>query len=276
MACDSHDTAHLSWVRQCVCSALHSIMARLHRDKWSDLGEFTLNDVRNAFVDIFTRLQEEARTQHNIDIQSAVIALPDFFNQTLVDLVLEASQEVGITPLGKPMSRMAVSTYSGDGTPRQADGKYLVMDLGQYYLDLTSLNTSPRQMARNGYLPMDPWGSAGLDRDITNSAIERSEILKNWLWLGGSKAALQEEVRRARILIRDSFDRELLGTEDHQSHHHDEYPLHLKDPDATAVLSWLDVEAAEMKYVQTIAQNIHNYLIAASTLPAAHLGKIGS
>lgn len=69
-------------------------------------------------------------------MQSAVIALPDFFNQTLVDLFLEASRKVGITPLLEPVSRMAVSTYSSNRTPREADGKYLIMDLGQYYLDL--------------------------------------------------------------------------------------------------------------------------------------------
>ena len=76
------------------------------------------------------------------------------------------------------------------------------------------------------------------------------------------------------MLIRDNFDREVLGTEDHQDHHHNEYPLHLKDPDATAVLSWVDVEAVEMRYIQSIAQNIHTYLVAASTLPVGHLGKI--
>ncbi|OKP06351.1 hypothetical protein PENSUB_6341 [Penicillium subrubescens] len=264
LTCCSHDTANLSWVRQCVCSAWHGITARLRSAKRSELGEFTLNDVKDAFVDILTRLQEEARSKHNIDMQSAVIALPDFFNQTLVDLFLEASRKVGITPLVGPMSRMTVSTYSSNGTPRKADGKYLIMDLGQYYLDLQSLNASPRPMARNGRLPMDPWGSAGLDRDITRSAIERSEILQTWLSLGGSKAALQEEVRKARVLIRDNIDREVLGAKDHQDHHHNEYPLHLKDPDATAVLSWVDVEAGEMKYIQSIAQNVHNYLVAAN------------
>lgn len=160
----SHDTANLSWVRQCVCSAWHSIKARLRSAKRSELGEFTLNDVEDSFVDILTRLQEEARTKHNIDIESAVIALPDFFNQTLVDLFLEATRKVGITPLLKPGGRMAALTYSSNGTPRKADGKYLIMDLGQFYLDLQSLNASPRPMALNGRLPMDPWGSAGLDR----------------------------------------------------------------------------------------------------------------
>ncbi|KAJ5288810.1 hypothetical protein N7478_001840 [Penicillium angulare] len=264
LTCCSHDTANLSWVRQCVCSAWHGITARLRSVKRSELEEFTLDDVKDAFVDILTRLQEEARTKHNIDMQSAVIALPDFFNQTLVDLFLEASRKVGIMPLVEPMSRMAASTYSSNGTPREADGKYVIMDLGQYYLDLRSLNVSPRPMARNGRLPMDPWGSAGLDRDITRSAIERSEILQTWLLLGGSKAALQEEVRKARVLIRENIDREVLGAEDHQDHHHNEYPLHLKDPDATAVLSWADVEAAEMRYIQSIAQNVHNYLVAAN------------
>lgn len=276
LTCCSHDTANLSWVRQCVCSAWHGITARLRSAMRSELGEFTLNDVKDAFVDILTRLQEEARTKHNIDMQSAVIALPDFFNQTLVDLFLEASRKVGITPLVRPMSRMTVATYSSNGTPRKADGKYLIMDLGQYYLDLQSLNASPRPMARNGRLPMDPWGSAGLDRDITHSAIERSEILQTWLSLGGSKAALREEVRKARVLIRDNIDREVLGAEDHQDHHHNEYPLHLKDLDATAVLSWVDVKAREMRYVQSIAQNVQNYLVAASTLPVGVLSKIVS
>jgi hypothetical protein len=78
------------------------------------------------------------------------------------------------------------------------------------------------------------------------------------------------------VLIRDNIDREVLGAEDHPDHHHNEYPLHLKDPDATAVLSWVDVEAGEMKYIQSIAQNIHNYLVAASTLPVDRLGKIVS
>ncbi|KAF3396044.1 hypothetical protein F1880_006642 [Penicillium rolfsii] len=260
----SHDTVNLSWVRQCVCSAWHSITAQLRSAKRSELGEYTLNDVKNAFVNILTRLQEEARTKQNIDIQSAVIALPGFFNQTLVDLFLEASRKVGITPLLEPLSRMAVSTYSSNGKPRKAGGKYLMMDLGQFYLDLQSLNASPRPMAGDRRLPMDPWGSAGLDRDITRAAIERSELLQTWLSLGGSKSALQEEVRTARVLIRDNIDRELLGTEDHQDHHHNEYPLHLKDPDATTVLAWADVEAVEMQYIQSIAHNIHNYLVAAN------------
>ncbi|KAJ5414851.1 hypothetical protein N7509_000185 [Penicillium cosmopolitanum] len=233
----SHDTANLSWVRQCVCSAWHDITARLRSSKRSELVNFTLNYVKDAFVDILTRLQEEARTKHNIDMQSAVIALPDFFNQTLVDLFLEASRKVGITSLVEPMSRTA------------------------------SQCESPA-MARNGHFPMDPWGSAGLDRDITRSAIERSKILQTWLSFGGSKAALQGEVRKARVLIRDNIDREVLasagGAEDHQDHHHNEYPLHLKDPDTTAVLSWVDVEAAEMKYIQSIARTVHNYLIAAN------------
>lgn len=81
LTCDSHDTANVSWVRQYVCSAWHSIMARLPRGKRSEplVGEFTMNDVKDAFVDILTRLQEEARTTHNIDIKSTVITLPDLF-----------------------------------------------------------------------------------------------------------------------------------------------------------------------------------------------------
>lgn len=265
----SDDTANLPWVRHCVCGAWYGIAALLRSAKGPQLQAFTLNDVKNAVVDILTRLQEQARTEHDIDIQSAVIALPDFFNQTLVDLFLEASREVGITPLGEPVGRMGVSTHSNGGTPR--DGKYLIMDLGQWYLDLSSLNVIHRQTGR---IPMDPWGSAGLDRDITRLAIERSEILKVWLSLGGSESALQEEVRKARLLIRDNLDREVMGTEEDQDHHHNEYPLDLKDPYMTDVLSWDDVEASEMKYIQSLAQSINSYLVAASMLPIAHIDKI--
>ena len=100
--------------------------------------------------------------------------------------------------------------------------------------------------------------------------------MKEEIGWGADEEKLRDEVARARLLIKDSLDREVglldrdeMGEGEGKKdvdRHHEEWPLNLNGwsasgRDLQVVLRWEDVVAVEDNYVDKFAEAVHMFLV---------------
>ncbi|GFF43346.1 hypothetical protein IFM58399_06916 [Aspergillus lentulus] len=254
-----------------VKATLHAMMAFLGVNYSSSPSTtLTLDDIKTEFVSVFTELKAQAQNNHDIDIESATVAIPQFFNSTLADLVWTACWEAEISLSRGPQARTVLATFnqSQETQVDNPDIRYLVLDLGEFYLDSRTYNTDRRAGMREGYLPMDQWGTQSIDRHLTSRLVKGSEALRFQISLGARESDLWERVKQARLMMgniaEDTGAKELSERDRHQ----DEWPLDLTGwgyqdfEEVKAVLTWKDIRVVEKAYVDSLADNIVAHLTA--------------
>jgi hypothetical protein len=264
------DSTTLLWFRDKLADTVNFIMSP--REALSNLllsDSMTLDDVKKGYVRVLEQLKAQALQDHDTNITFAIVSVPGYFNSTLRDIVKDSCQEVGIETSHVPFSRMKMSSF---GVRAAADTRYLVLDQDKFYLDIGTIQESKRSKKPilQRYLPLDPFGSAGIDKELAARIVDASDVLQDQLALGADRNALQLAIGRARFLIRDSIDAEIMGKDMDADHHHDEWPLDLsqdwwvgeKVAGEGAVLHWKHVQAAEDQYVDSLSTAISGFLVA--------------
>ncbi|KAE8327106.1 hypothetical protein BDV39DRAFT_215283 [Aspergillus sergii] len=228
--------------------------------------ELRLVDVKAGLVDMLRQLKQKAATDGDVDLNYAVIAVPEFFNQTLREMVADASRKAGIKSALTPVSRTTVATFVSTSTIASPPGlRYAVIDHGMFYLDVSAgadAGKSERERIHQ-YFPALHMGSTMIDSYITDRLVDSVEDLGIEIAIGASKTALYGPVRQARTLIHDDLDSHLLGSKSDEDHHFDEYPVDLTkwgSGQSQAVLSWEEVHAAERRFVEVVTSNLRTYL----------------
>ncbi|GFF37013.1 hypothetical protein IFM51744_03319 [Aspergillus udagawae] len=229
----------------------------------------TLDDIKTEFVSVLTELKAQAQNNHNIDIESATVVIPQFFNRTLADLVWTACWEAEISLSRGPQDRTVLATFnqSQETQVDNPDIRYLVLDLGEFYLDSRTYNTDRRAGMREGYLPMDQWGTESVARHLTSRLVKSSEALRFQISLGARESDLLEAVKQARLMMRNTRNTGAKEPRENDGYH-DEWPLDLAGwgyqefEEVKAVLTWPDIEVVEKAYVDSLADNIAAHLTA--------------
>ncbi|PVH80699.1 hypothetical protein DL98DRAFT_571762 [Cadophora sp. DSE1049] len=99
----------VTWLEQ-KSSSLLAILKSKFSKPWFD-EDLTMLDVKKAFISIINETKTSAASQDpgegrlSITISFAIFSVPDFFNKTLCDLVIEAAKEVGIESLPVTIAR---------------------------------------------------------------------------------------------------------------------------------------------------------------------------
>ncbi|EAW20781.1 uncharacterized protein NFIA_113110 [Aspergillus fischeri NRRL 181] len=226
----------------------------------------TLGDIKAEFVSVLTELKAQAQNNHDIDIGSATVAIPQFFNSTLAGLVWTACWEAEISLPRGPQDRTVLATFNQSQETQidNPDIRYLVLDLGEFYLDSRTYNTDKRAGMREGYLPMDQWGTESIDRYLTRRLVKGSEALRFQISLGARESDLWERVKQARLIKRNHAENQTSENYKYQ----DEWPLDLSGwgyqefEEVKAVLTWKDIRVVEKNYVESLADNIVAHLTA--------------
>jgi hypothetical protein len=269
-------TTTIKWVGENILSRVSDALIFLRRGEegggggaiWQD--DMTLSDIKRGFVDVLERVKAAALADHDTNITFAVVSVPDFFNQTLCDLVLEACQDVGIETFRKPFARTVMTALGVRGLTDR-DTAYFVIDQGRFYADLRTFQNVDDDDANRKilqmYLPLDPYASAAFDRALVDRVLATPGILQDQINMGADRSDLRSALEKARLLIKDNLDVEIMGEGIDEDHHHEEWPLDLQEDwgvsgSAGAVLSWEDVQVVENDYVEHLSNAIYNFLVA--------------
>jgi hypothetical protein len=127
-------------------------------------------------------------------------------------------------------------------------------------------------------MPLDPWASRTIDRDVAKRAIQSSPELQKQLSVGADMNALTAEIQIARFRLKNrDVAAEILGMGEQPAGSNedgnnegpfDDFPLDLESwwvygsyPGVN--LRWEDVKAAEDRYVGSLAGSLKNVLRAA-------------
>ncbi|RHZ67352.1 uncharacterized protein CDV56_109019 [Aspergillus thermomutatus] len=249
-----------------VKATVHAVMVFLGLNNSSSPSTaLTLDDIKAEFVSVLTELKAQAQNNHDIDIESATVGIPQFFNSTLADLVWTACWEAEISLSRGPQDRTVLATFNQSQETQVAnpDIRYLVLDLGEFYLDSRTYNTDRCAGMREAYLPMDQWGTEIIDQQLTSHLVMGSEALRFQISLGARESDLWEPIKQARLNIRSSAENTGAEGVGENDRYHDEWPLDLTGwgyqdfQEVKAVLTWKDIQAVEKAYVDSLAAKCH-------------------
>lgn len=255
------DSTVLDWIRDIsnrICSVAKPLLAATST-QWPD--EMTPENIRDGFVSGLKLLKERALISYDINITFAILSVPDFFNETINDVVKKACQAVGIETI-KPLSRTVMGAWGAKTAP---DARVLVVDQGKFHLGLRTYQEvrSYGKPISQQYLPLDRFGSAGIDLQLVARVIGSNDVLREQIKLGADRQKLLLAIKRARLLIKDNLD-VLMGKS--AEGYHEEWPLDLKDwwigEEQNAVLLWEEVEVEEEKYVEQLSDTIFKFLVS--------------
>lgn len=260
------------WLGVVASSALYSLRATARTIDGPPLKRLTAETIQKDIGSVLIQLIVKAREDHDIRIKFALFSAPSFFNSTLTDIVVRAARDVGIRTTPMVVPRTLAPTYQGDGRDGKAI-RYLVLDQGEFHCDVQTVYTGDHK--RNGrktndiLMPMEPFSSVQINRRLADKLVSGSKAMQRQIARGANRHDLWQIVRKARFLIRDNIDAELMGEGTTEDHHLDEYPLDMQgwgDGTVQAVLKWEDVQEEEAAFVKTLGQNLLTILIAAKGL----------
>jgi len=356
-----------SWLSKIFSLLIISLKSRVSGKAWF-ASELTLFSVKQEFISILNSTihsgssQDPSNLNPNTTISFAIFSVPDFFNKTLCDLIIEAAKEVGIDSIPLTIARTVAAgmgaqtrellaeditgstrgmiaqsrfkhqnrngnmkwdakglksldanakpnhpepTTPAINLPSNRPERILIADQSRFYAALRTYEVEDRSVSarrvvamaranerrnRKGrgdggdeggvfqqkYLPLDPYGSQIIDTKLYQRVLGRELALKEEIGWGADEEKLRDEVARARLLIKDSLDREVglldrdeMGEGEGKKdvdRHHEEWPLNLNGwsasgRDLQVVLRWEDVVAVEDNYVDKFAEAVHMFLV---------------
>ncbi|KAL2813460.1 hypothetical protein BDW59DRAFT_154833 [Aspergillus cavernicola] len=249
----------------------------------------TMSIVAETFVGVFEDIKASARANHDMNITFALIGVPDFFNSTVTEVILEASRKAGIETAAHALPRSFLS-YFNNPMILPEDSTVLVLHQGQSHCGIRLRQEEKRLggrrrrgKSREQYLPLEPWKSENLYRRLAAEVLRSNDMLKMQIEVGADEEGLMDAVVDARLRLKrldpvvglpgvDSRpavnDNSTTVQDDDDGYHPlDEVPL---DLDAWWVygenpgvkLTREQVLAADNKYVKSLGQTISTYLEA--------------
>ncbi|KKK12939.1 hypothetical protein P175DRAFT_0500962 [Aspergillus ochraceoroseus IBT 24754] len=234
------------------------------------LESLTLENVTAVFEETIHQVKAIALEKHGIEVGYAFFSVPEFFNKTLVNAVADAGWRAGVHTYNTASSRTVMATTAHTSDPKiNADVRYFVIDQGWFHCDFRTTYQGADDRAGNGikehYLPIDMFSSFHIDQALTDQLVESSKALQLQVALGKRKTNLWGTVKSARLQIRNNLEVEFLGEKVDGGRHFDEYPLDLKGSGFDSIdgllLTWDAVQAAEKRFVDSLARHIADYLI---------------
>jgi hypothetical protein len=223
-----------------------------------DSAPLTLAEVEETFTRVFDDLIASTLTDTGTKLTFAVIAIPDFFNETLATTVLEASRKAGIETVARAIPRTLLAHFENPTIPE--GDSVLVLDQGIHHCVVRAFSegggragsgsgrrkrswaqiakqkkrknaAQKRATLRDGGLPLDPWRSQVLHQRLLAAVKRVNPELETQLEIGADENILMAMVVQARMLLKKQDLRVVsMGTESRSADfyttidHDDDYP----------------------------------------------------
>ncbi|KAL2783029.1 hypothetical protein BJX66DRAFT_345319 [Aspergillus keveii] len=185
-------------------------------------GHLALHEMEEALTRVFTNVKTAAKADTGTDIPFAVIGIPDSFNHTLGEIVVQAARKAGIDSVSYPIARTALTDFENPAV-REGDS-VLVIHQGIQHCGIRMwYDGGTRTGSRRGfgqrrpsnvrrgedggtppdpYLPLEPWGSRKIYKSLTKKLIRSSEALATQLQVGADLDSLVSRVAMARMRLK--------------------------------------------------------------------------
>jgi hypothetical protein len=231
-----------------------------------------LPDALETFTNIFEEIKASVWEKHNQNLTFALVTVPDFFNNTLIDLVLEASERAGIDTGSHVLPRTFSSYFQHPEIPPAS--RVLVIHQGLFHCGARLSGMASHRRKGIEYIPLDSWASRNIDRDVAKRAIRSSPKLEEQLSVGADMNAFTSEIQNARFRLKNrDVAVEMMGmgeqstdsNEDGNDGPFDDFPLDLESwwvygRYSGVKLRWEDVKIAEDRYVESLATSLRTLL----------------
>ncbi|KAL5355097.1 hypothetical protein BJX96DRAFT_140680 [Aspergillus floccosus] len=259
----------------------------------------TLSEVSEKFTRVFEDFKASAIADTGTNISFAIIGIPDFFNETLSEIVVDASRKAGIDTVPHALPRSLVTHFENPAIREGAP--VLVLHQGmnhcgiRAYFDDGGRSASRQSMrrrsgrkkmndeglpARDSYLRLDPWRGELMYWRLAKAVAKTYPELETQVEVGADLSMLFASVMLARLqLKKQDLSVVYLGTESHSADFHmtigdnpereylEEIPLELDKwwiygSNPGVKLTKEMVLAADEEYVNALAGTIDSFVRA--------------
>ncbi|KAL3456917.1 hypothetical protein BJX64DRAFT_29614 [Aspergillus heterothallicus] len=191
----------------------------------------TLAKVEQTLTQVFEDLKASALADTGTTLTYAVIGVPDFFNETLVNLVVNASIKAGIETPSQALPRTLLTHFENPavaegssvlvvhqgihhcGLKLYAEGGNRAGRRGSSWAQISRRNRRNKKRAREResgytaptrdlYLPMDPWRVHVIHKRLAGAVVRSSPELQTQLELGADVGILIAKVVQARLELK--------------------------------------------------------------------------
>jgi hypothetical protein len=169
------------------------------------LDPLTHQDIKASFVSLLRRVKEDAIKNHNTNITFAILSVPDFFNKTVKDIIVEACGEAGIDTIS-PFARTVMGLWGA--RIEIDDTRTIVLDYGRYHLAMRLYQRpeDPRMPISQGTFSFDMYGTEIINRELLKRVLDTDATLKNQINSGADPFRLLRAIETARVLIKGSIE----------------------------------------------------------------------
>ncbi|KAJ5094801.1 hypothetical protein N7456_010662 [Penicillium angulare] len=224
-------------------------------------SELEINDefIRQGFVEAIYALKKQAKEESDIEIGSASIIYPQFFNERQKMLVEEAVTEATLfsSRITKSMgtaqdlinyyASVIDDDFHGDFAQLEPLKNSLIIDYGMWNIDIETYGRRCKVKCS-----LDEMGCGRIAATLWQEYTSSNEALKRNIELGAPITKLPQAFVIAEQMIRVPQNAE---TSQDEADHYMEWPIDLQgwwieEPEQELVLRWEDVEAAEAAYIE--------------------------
>lgn len=180
----------------------------------------TLSEVSKTFTRAFQDVKASVVADTGTKLSFALIGIPDFFNETLAGIVVDASRKADIQTVSHALPRSLLTHYENPAIREGAT--VLVLHQGVNHCGIrvyyeggsgsSSRESSNKRNARkkknkglavgDQYLRLDPWRSEMIHRRLTAAVIKANPALETQIELGANWLTLVASVVQARMQLK--------------------------------------------------------------------------
>ncbi|KAL4948859.1 hypothetical protein BDW69DRAFT_188880 [Aspergillus filifer] len=276
--------------------------AVLSAAKWTGIynprRDISLEEIKDAFTEAFSTVRDVTLENTGVNITSAIILYPDFYNTAIQEAISDAAYETNISgwmPSMKMTHRQLFERYSNlllfnrsRSSGVSGEPNLLLLNQGFRTFDLL---TSGEHCLMN--VPVDELSCFGLMGSLfwKLAREDRYPVLREELRRGADTTRLWREIGNARWYLKAQRKTDMEGegegvTEKSEMVQEDaelvhEWPLNLdgwwvSDAEQAISLRWEDIEAVDQQYVDYLADcldGVQMCLQGATRSPAPHSTK---
>ncbi|KAH8690580.1 hypothetical protein BGW36DRAFT_388998 [Talaromyces proteolyticus] len=163
-----------------------------------------------AFAPVFDKVKQVAWEDSTVNITGAMIIYPDFFNETMRSIILEAAEKAGIDTMSSTMTpRELIAGANGlyfdlwvgnitDIRHTQREG-VIIIDHGQFHVDVQTTGYQMHSML----FPLTTTGASAITKNLVNRTIYTDANIHQEILQGASYGDFYNAVWKARWKIKN-------------------------------------------------------------------------
>ncbi|KAL4910237.1 hypothetical protein BDW74DRAFT_49816 [Aspergillus multicolor] len=194
---------YVQFARTVIRELLEDLLLMPFPPSWKQMP-LSKTEIKETFTKVCTDLKAAALAEHGVNVTFVISSVPDFFNETLGGLVVEACEKAGIGTAypRKAFPRLFSSFNLHPNLPRRAS--VLAIHQGEFHAGVQLLQAQEYRKDKllGPYIPLHHWMSRSYLRQLTTQIIELYPEVETQIFVSADEEYLTAEISTVRLQLK--------------------------------------------------------------------------